>query len=34
MLWSGNLGLKMGASKMAHTQYAHYGSAVGGDETA
>ena len=23
MLWSGNLGLKMGVSKMAHTQYAH-----------
>ena len=27
MLWSGNLGLKMGVSKMAHTQYAHNGSA-------
>ena len=23
MLWSGNLGPKMGVSKMAHTQYAH-----------
>ena len=29
MLWSGNLGLKMGVSKMAHTQYA-YGSAPRG----
>ena len=32
MLWSENLGLKMGVSKMAHTQYAHklYGRGGGG----